>query len=238
MYHLEHANYDWMELLNFYSVPFRAKFIPAKIWKDLDKYRNDSVGLGNYVKKWRTKLVWRTEKSKAQRYKTGVSIAGEYDIEKRQCCLIIFTDYFDKFPFTDTTWDGFKFRLITCLQHEIIHYMQYDRRDDQWSEYVVPYKKVPSKRKNDERQYLSEFDEIQAYAHCVLMDFKSRRPNIEVETLLNRCKTHRDSRTLHYFLKTFDYDFKNNAAIPKLMQQIVKWNRKYERITRRQRRPK
>jgi hypothetical protein len=207
MYYLENANYDWMELLNFYSVPFRAKFIPAKIWKDLDNYRNDSVGLGNYVKKWRTK------------------------IEKRQCCLIIFTDYFDKFPFSDNSWNNFKFRLITCLQHEIIHYMQYDRRDDQWSHYVVPYKKAHSKRKNDERKYLSEFDEIQAYAHCVLMDFKSRRPNMDVETLLNRCKSHRDSRTLHYFLRTFDYDFKNNAAIPKLMQQIVKWERKYNRLT-------
>jgi len=231
MYHLENANYDFMELLNFYSVPFRAKFIPSKIWKDLDNYRNDSVGLGNYVKKWRTKIEWRKEPSKATRFKRGVSIAGEYDIEKRQCCLIIYTDYFNTFPFTENSWNNFKFRLITCLQHEIIHYMQYDRRDDQWSYYVVPYKKAHSKRKNDERKYLSEFDEIQAYAHCILMDFKTRRPNMDVETLLNRCKTHRDSRTLTYFLKTFDYDFKNNAAIPKLMQQIVKWERKYNRMT-------
>lgn len=218
-----------MELLNFYSVPFRAKFIPSKIWNDLDNYRNDSVGLGNYVKKWRTKIEWRKETSKAKRFKRGVSIAGEYDIEKRQCCLIIYTDYFNTFPFQQNSWDNFKFRLITCLQHEIIHYMQYDRRDDQWSHYVVPYKKALSVRKNKERKYLSEFDEIQAYAHCVLMDFKSRRPNIDVKTLLNRCKTHRDSRTLHYFLKTFDYDFKNNAAIPKIMQQIIKWDNKYQR---------
>lgn len=231
MNYLEHADYDWMELLNFYSIPFRAKFVPSKIWNDLDKYRNDSVGLGNYVKKWRTKLEWRKEPRKAKKYLTGVSIAGEYDIEKRQCAIIIYTDYFDKFPFTDKTWDNFKYRFITCLQHEIIHYMQYDRRDDQWSHYVVPYKKAHSKRKNNEREYLSEFDEIQAYAHCILMDFKLRRPHMDVETLLNRCKTHRDSRTLHYFLSTFDYDFKNNAAIPKLMQQIVKWDRKYKRMT-------
>ena len=231
MNYLETADYDWMELLNFYSIPFRAKFIPSKIWKDLDNYRNDSIGLGNYVKKWRTKIEWRKENLKAKKYLTNVSIAGEYDIEKRQCAIIIYTDHFDTFTFTERTWNNFKFRFITCLQHEIIHYMQYDRRDDQWSHYVVPYKKAHSKRKNDERKYLSEFDEIQAYAHCVLMDFKLRRPHMDVEELLNRCKTHRDSRTLHYFLKTFDYDFKNNAAIPKLMQQIVKWERKYNRLT-------
>lgn len=231
MNYLETADYNWMELLNFYSIPFRAKFIPSKIWNNLDNYRNDSIGLSNYVKKWRTKIIWQKERSKAQRFQTGVSIAGEYDIEKRQCAIIVFTDYFDKFPFTDKSWDNFKFRFITCMQHEIIHYMQYDRRDDQWSHYVVPHKFSHNKRKNDERKYLSEFDEIQAYAHCILMDFKLRRPNMDVETLLNRCKTHRDSRTLHYFLKTFDYDFKNNAAIPKLMQQIVKWERKYNRMT-------
>lgn len=231
MNYLETANYNWMELLNFYSTPFRAKFIPSKIWNDLDNYRNDSVGLSNYVKKWRTKIIWRKEVSKAKKYLTGVSIAGEYDIEKRQCAIIIFTDHFDKFNFTDRSWNNFKFRFITCMQHEIIHYMQYDRRDDQWSHYVVPHKISHNKRKNNERKYLSEFDEIQAYAHCILMDFKLRRPHMDVEELLNRCKTHRDSRTLHYFLKTFDYDFKNNAAIPKLMQQIVKWERKYNRMT-------
>ena len=81
-----------------------------------------------------------------------------------------------------------------------------------------------------ERRYLSEFDEIQAYAHCVFLDFKMNRPNVPLETLLARVKAKRDSSTLHYILKTFDYDFKNNYAIPKLMQHIVKWDRKYGKL--------
>jgi hypothetical protein len=113
--------------------------------------------------------------------------------------------------------------------HEVIHYMQFSRREDNWSNYVVPYKKVGNTKKDAERRYLSEFDEIQAYAHCIFLDFKSKRPGVPVQTLLDRCKKKRDSTTLHYFLKTFNYDFRNNVSPQKLIQQIGKWERKYNK---------
>ena len=229
---LENANFDWMDLLNFYERPFRAKLIPAKVWKDLDRYENDSKGLTNYCKKWRTKIEWRPEPSKAEMYKNYVAIGGEYDPEKRQVIMQLYTPNFDKHLFTDKSWKAFKYRFIQTLQHELIHFMQYDRRADEWSKYVVHFKPHHHQKKHNERKYLSEFDEIQAYAHCVLLDFKTYKPTMDVCTLLGRSKNKRDSKTLHYFLKTFDYDYRNNEAIPKIMQQIVKWDRKYERLTR------
>ena len=131
--------------------------------------------------------------------------------------------------FCQKTWDKFKYRLMQTLMHELIHFMQYDRRYDESSSYIVPYKRVGHSRKDAERRYLSEFDEIQAYAHCVYLDFKMKKPNVPVGILLNRCKNRRDSSTLHYFLKTFDYDFKNNISPQKIIQQISKWDRKYSR---------
>jgi hypothetical protein len=110
--------------------------------------------------------------------------------------------------------------------------MQFDRRYDEWSNYVVPYKKVGHAKVNKERKYLSEFDEIQAYAQCVLLDYKFYRPNYTTEQLIKRATKHRDSKTLHYFLKTFNYDYKNNVATHKIIQQIIKWDRKYDRIIR------
>lgn len=235
---LETADFDWMDLLNFYERPFRAKFVPSKVWRDLDNYRNDSKGLSNYFKKWRTRVEFRPQKSKAKLYDTYVAAGGEYDPNNRQCTLHIYSQNFDKFNFTDDSWAKFKYRIIQTQMHELIHFMQFDRRYDQWSNYVVPYKKVKQAKKNYEREYLSEFDEIQAYAHCVLLDFKVFRPNIPTQTLINRAKTKRDSNTLKYILKTFDYDYRNNHAIPKLMAQIVKWDRKYDRTIRASRRPK
>jgi hypothetical protein len=228
---LENAKFDWVDLLNFNERPFRAKLIPSKVWEDLDNYIHDPVGLANYFRKWRTKIEWKTQKSKAKIFQTYVAIGGEYDPEKRQCILIIYTLDFDKFNFTAESWDKFKFRLLQTLMHEMIHFMQFDRRDDEWSTYVVPYKKVGNRKKDAEREYLSEFDEIQAYAHCVYLDLKMRRPRVEINDLLNRYKTKRDSSTLHYFLKTFDYDIKNNPATQKIIQQVGKWDRKYKRMT-------
>ena len=235
---LENADYDWMDMLNFYERPFRAKLIPSKVWKDLDRYKNKPTGLSNYFKKWRTKIEWREQTSKAKIYKQYLSVGGEYDPNDRQCIIQIYTTNFSGFEFTDDTWARFKGKLLQVLMHELIHFMQYDRRADEESRYVVAYKKVGHKKKDAERRYLSEFDEIQAYAHCVLLDYKMYRPSIPTETLLGRVKKRSDSPTLKYILKTFDYDFRNNQAIPKLMQQIVKWDRKYERVIRASRRPK
>ena len=227
-----------MDMLNFYERPFRAKLIPSKVWKDLDRYKNDPKGLSNYFRKWRTKVEWRPQTSKAKVYKQYIGVGGEYDPNDRQCIIQIYTTHFSTFHFDDDTWDRFKYKLIQTLTHELIHFMQYDRRYDESSNYVVPYKTVGKAIKDAERRYLSEFDEIQAYAHCVLLDFKTRKPNIPLETLITRAKKKCDSPTLKYYLKTFDNDFRNNVAIPMLLRHVAKWDRKYERVIRASRRPK
>ena len=142
MNYLENADYNWMDLLNFYERPFRAKLTPSKVWTDLDRYRNDKVGLSNYVKKWRTKIEWCNEKTKAKWAEKYVAIGGEYSPDDRQITLQIYTKKFNSFPFTEKSWTSFKMRFIQTLMHELIHFMQYDRRGDEWSNYVVPYKKV------------------------------------------------------------------------------------------------
>ena len=73
---LEKANFDWMEMLNFYERPFRAKLIPAKVWRDLDEYRNDSTGLSNYFKKWRTKIEFRPPPKKSEVWNKYVAVGG------------------------------------------------------------------------------------------------------------------------------------------------------------------
>lgn len=226
---LQSIDFDFIDILPFHRRPFRAKFIPSKVWCDLDEYENDSVGLSNYLKKWRTRIEWRPAPSKANVYKEYVALGGEYSPDERQITLHIYSPNFDKHSFSVKSWDKFKYRLIQTQMHEMIHFMQYDRRYDQWSNYVVPYKRVGVKKIDSEREYLSEFDEIQAYAHCCFIDLKCRRPKMDMDYLLNNCKVRRDSPTLHYFLKTFNYDFKNNHATQKIVQQIGKWDRKYSR---------
>lgn len=227
---LETINYDWMEMLNFYERPFRAKLIPSKIWRDLDEYKNDSVGLSNYFKKWRTKIEFREPLKKNWALSKYIAVGGEYAPEERQCCIQIYTYDFNKHEFTVNSWKKFKYRVIQTLMHEMIHFMQYDRRYDESSNYVLPHKKVGHSLKDAERKYLSEFDEIQAYANCVYLDIKTNHPNIEVSKFLSMPKLRErcPSSTLKYILKTFNYDSRNNKAIHKLFQQVMKWDRKYK----------
>ena len=227
---LETANFDWIELLNFYERPFRAKLNPSKVWKDLDKYRNDSSGLSNYFKKWRTKIVFKPCPKKS--WTPYVAVGGEYDPDTRQCILEIYAQDYDTHEFTDLSWRRFKFKLMQTHMHEMIHFMQFDRRNDEWSNYVLTYKKADSRKLTMERAYLSNFDEVQAYAHCVYLDYKMKRPHMDVEELLTRCASKKDSNTMHYILKTFNYDMTNNGAPRKVIDQIGKWDRKYKRVTK------
>jgi len=230
---LEHCKFDWMELLSFKERPFRAKLIPSKIWYDLDNYRNDSVGLKNYVRKWRTKVDFLPNKSKAKIYNEYVAVGGLYDPETRQSTIEIHSNNFNKHEFSPRSWDAFKFRFIQTLMHEMIHFMQYERRSEDYNGYYLPHKKTKSEKKNETRKYFSDYDEIQAYAHCVLIEYYTNRPNIPVAQLVARCKTQRDSRTFGMILKAFDNNFRGNDALPKLTQHILKWDRKYQRVTKR-----
>lgn len=225
---LEQSNFDWMELLNFTERPFRAKLNPSKLWRDLDEYKNDSVGLSNYFKKWRTKVEFRKPiTKKPTKY---VYVGGEYSPDDRQCCIQIYTLDFNTHKFEQKNWEKFKYRVIQTLMHEMIHFMQYDRRNDEYSNYILPHKKVGHSLKDAERRYLSEFDEIQAYAHCAFLDLKMKYPTLPVSGFLQikKLKERSVSSTLKYYLKTFNYDSRNNMAISKLFQQILKWERKYK----------
>lgn len=223
---LENYHSNWIDLLRFNEYPFRAKLIPSKVLKDLDRYKNNPEGLANYVKKWRTKIVWLKHNSKRP---NKFYVGGEYDPDSRQSTVFIHIDNFKYFKFTDKTWNHFKFTFIQTLMHELIHCSQFVNRGDAWSDYVLPYKKVGKDKVDKERRYYSEFDEIQAYAHCVYLDFKTYKPRIEISVLLKRCKKYKDSRTLHQFLKAFNYDFTHNFAPKKLIQHVSKWERKYSK---------
>jgi hypothetical protein len=106
---LESASFDWMDILNFDEKPFRAKLIPAKVWVDLDSYRNNQVGLSNYVRKWRTKIEWKKEKSKAKWAENYVAIGGEYSILTFANVPSISIQKFNTFPFTDRSWNHLSF---------------------------------------------------------------------------------------------------------------------------------
>lgn len=225
---LEKINYDWIGFLNFNERPFRAKFVPKKVYSDLDRYKNNSRGLVNYFKKWRTKVEFVKPLSKKR--SDFVAVGGEYDFYTDQCVMIVCSDKFDQHKFTDQSWDRFKQMIIQTLMHELIHFMQYQRRDGNFSSYYLKYKKSENKKTLEDQEYLSCFDEIQAYAHDCYVEIRCIKPSFNFDSLtINSTKGAKLGISMEYYLKTFQYTTSDNKVISKLFDQIKKWDRKYNK---------
>jgi hypothetical protein len=214
-------NLDFIDLLNFIERPCRAKFVPAKVWTDLDKYRDRGESLRNYFKKWKTRVVFRRDK-KAQEF---VLVGGEYDYDDDYMELQIYTSgHISDFTFTDETWDRFKYKLIQTLMHEFIHYMQFTNRDDPYRNYTVSWRRSGKQKLDVDREYYSSIDEIQAYAHCVLMDYYVYAGKLSLPDLLNKTKRN-PSPTFREILKIFKGS--DLTTVRKVREHTLRWEKKY-----------
>lgn len=224
---VQNIDFDFVEFLSFKERPFRAHFIPSKVWNDLDNYKNDATGLRNYFKKWRFRINWHTEKKPTQ----SIAVGGGYWTDKNYSELDIWTspetDY-NRYKFTDSSWARFKYRVIQVSMHELIHCKQYYGKDEDYCASKVYYSRTGIKRIDDTRDYHAGRDEIEAYAHCVFLDFKTKRPSIPIATLIRHAKTYKVSKNLSGIQRVFRTD-KHNEVIPLLLRKILVWERKYNR---------
>jgi hypothetical protein len=219
--------FDFVDMLNFEERPFRAKFIPAKIWDDLDKYKNNSQGLQNYFKKWKCKVVFKMP-IKEGKY---IPVGGFYYMDDNHSELDIYTINYDKFKFTDKSWNRLKYKILQVTMHELIHCRQYMGKHEEYTSSKVKFHKTGNARIDDNRHYHSGRDEIEAYAHCIFLDFKFYRPKLPITSLIRRSKTMRDSPTFAGIVKVFGKDPRNNHALPLLARKILTWERKYKHFT-------
>jgi len=225
MKHIQSLDFDFVDMLNFEDRPFRAKFNPAKIWNDLDSYKNDATGLRNYFKKWRFSIVFHKEKKPTK----TISVGGGYYTDEGRSELDIWNSpdcNFNKHKFTDSSWARFKFRVIQVSMHELIHCKQYYGKPEEYAATKVYYSKTGIQRIDDNRDYHAGRDEIEAYAHCVYLDFKNKRPTVPIATLIRYAKTYKVSKNLTGIQKVFRTD-RHNEVIPLLLRKILVWERRY-----------
>lgn len=229
MNYLKSLDFDFMQMLKFEELPFRAKFIPSKIWSDLDKYENDATGLRNYFKKWRFSIVWHHEKKPTKH----IAVGGGYYPDECRSELDIYTSPdtdFNRYEFTQASWDRFKFRIIQVAMHELIHCKQYYGKPDEYCATKVYYARTGIKRIDENKDYHAGRDEIDAYAHCVYLDFKTKRPTIPVADLIRHAGTYKVSKNLSGIQKLFRTD-KYNEVVPLLLRKILTWERRYARFS-------
>lgn len=220
---IQSLNIDFIDVLDFEERPFRAKFVPAKVFSDLDKYRNNPTGLKNYFKKWRFSINYKPEKKLGN----NIAVGGWYTIDKNTSELDIYDNLkFKNFDFTDNNWHRFKYRCIQVAMHELIHCKQYMGKHEDFSASKVKYKRTGKKRIDDNREYHAGRDEIEAYAHCIFLDFKMKRPTMSVAEILRKPNAKNYSKNLSGIQRVYKDD-RRNEVIPLLFRKILTWERKY-----------
>jgi hypothetical protein len=218
---IQTLNFDFIEFLKFESRPCRAKFIPAKVWTDLDKYRGMGEHLSNYFKKWKTKVVYRRDR-KATEF---ALVGGEYDFDDDYMELQIYTSSpYCVYEWNDVTWDRFKYKIIQTMMHEFVHYMQFTNRNDPYRNYTVNWRRSGKQKIDVDREYYSSIDEIQAYAHCVLLDYHIYSSEKRLADFLNQ-KNRNPSPTLREIFKIFKGS--DVTTIRKIREHTLRWDKRY-----------
>lgn len=149
------------------------------------------------------------------------TIAGQYDSERKRQPIqitLVFSrqDIGRDFSWNDTKRKRFCFELSQVSQHECIHRKQNDQREIE----VIGYK-VEKNSQKQQQTYLSNKDEIEAYAHDIALEineFYSRHKRKEVLAKLSR---KRFLVSYQIYKDAFSGNWK--AVHDRLCKKIVKW---------------
>jgi hypothetical protein len=133
-------------------------------------------------------------------------IGGFYCWDKDQVMVEFSISKKDRVMVIDN-WDDFKFLFTQVLQHELIHRYQFLQRDKSDIEYEIPtpadYRLFDSISIEEEREYLTDSDEIDAYAHDIAMEILYYYPHKNPVDVLRRIDKVRKVWTYSYYKKTF-----------------------------------
>jgi len=199
---------DFTKLIPFVSRPFRSGFVPSRITRELDIYKNDLDALTKYLKKYKV-IIERHPLENA------VTVGGEF-CESGRIYLRLFGDYVN-YVFTDEEWAMFKFRLVQVLMHELIHWSQYSIRGHGESK-ICRYVST-----HHEASYYSLHDEIEAFAHCMFLEMKRNFPDESIKEVM----THYVGETYEHAIEVVFENNPENKAVNKYRREILKWEKLY-----------
>ena len=127
------------------------------------------------------------------------------------------------FNLEESSWKHFKFLLSQTLMHELIHQYQHVMRRDE-STWVKHYwiERVGPMHKLGERVYLSDMDEVDAYAHDLAMEIKYYYPKHTLSKVFKNINYKKSLSTYRMYSKAFrKTDWFNIRKI--LLKKTYKW---------------
>jgi hypothetical protein len=133
------------------------------------------------------------------------SFGGEYDQQEDVINIefIVPKDRNDNFNLNEKQWSEFKFQCNQNLQHEMIHRIQtLTRNDSHWCKFYKIEPKGPI-HKLEERVYLSDIDEVEAFAHDLAMEIEFYYPKTKMDEILRNPSRFRKLPTYKVYKNAF-----------------------------------
>jgi len=150
------------------------------------------------------------------------TVSGLYDMtcDKKYVILNV-SKHSNTLNLSGHTYDEFSFLVSQTIQHETIHQNQWQHRDYIEDVVKLDFRNVYGTL-SEEREYLSDVDEIDAYAHDIAMEIRFYYPNKDPYTVLRAISRSRKIPSYNYYKRTFGRcDW--SAIKKRLLNKTYKW---------------
>lgn len=150
------------------------------------------------------------------------TVSGLYDMTTDKKYIILnVSESQDSLEIDSYSFKMFKFLVSQCIQHETIHQLQWQHRDCVEDPVKLDFRnKIGSI--NEERVYLSDIDEIDAYAHDIAMEIKFYYPKDDPYQILKKINRVKKIPSYSYYRHTFK-DCGWNKIKAMLLLKTYKW---------------
>lgn len=154
--------------------------------------------------------------------KDRISISGLYDMEDDKMYIVLnLSNNHRTFNTTEKAWNDIKFSLSQVCQHEYIHKLQWQNREGIVVEKPLEFR-INKTSKYEEQEYLSDADEIDAYAHDIAMEIKHYYPKQNPYHILRTLNARRKLQSYTLYKRTFK-DTQWDCIRKRLYTKIYKW---------------
>jgi len=134
-------------------------------------------------------------------------MSGIFDTERPQRATVFlhFGKEQTKYKLTQPSLNRLFFQIAQVVHHELLHKKQHSRRKGGMYLRSIPviYSRKISKKRMDDVEYYSYFDEIESYSHDLAMEIKYYYPNVPPNTILNNIDKKRLLSVYQSYKKAF-----------------------------------
>ena len=156
-------------------------------------------------------------------------IKGFYTWQRKQQPIEVIIEFSTESPYYDWTGKNARprrtlFHISQTVQHELIHKAQNQRRDPETftHDFFQPINHRKTGAQKSQIEYLSMFDEIDAFGHDIAMEIVHYYPNHDPYDVLKNIKDYRLLFSYRYYLKTFK-GTRWTIIHDKLLRKVHKW---------------